>query len=164
MSVYLSFAQVYRDTSLNIFPNEATLKQAFVEALKEELKRSPCNSYVVEHMLLPVLDETLKGKRPDIRVSNLVIEIEPPGAGLDIGRQQLHDYMNRLYMQVDGRVNVLGMVTDGINAELWVKSGNIVKILLSGDMPSVATQAIQLLCSNKIPVVTPEDLVRLFGV
>jgi len=164
LSSYTSFDDVYSDALAGKFPNEASLKQAFIEALKNELYRSPCNKHIIDQMIFPVLDEVLSGKKPDIRFSNMIIEVEPPGGSIDVGRMQLHDYMNRLFMMVNGKVKVLGLVTNGVEAELWILDNNELKPQNQGAMPTVAAQALHIFCSDKIPVVTPEDLVRIFGV
>lgn len=164
MSSYTSFDDVYSDALAGKFPNEASLKQAFVEALKNGLYRSPCNRHVIDQMIFPVLDGVLSGKKPDIRFSNMVIEVEPPGGSIDVGRMQLRDYMDRLFTMVNGKVKVLGLVTNGVEAELWILDNNGPRLRCRGDMPTVAAQALHIFCSDKIPVVTPEDLVRIFGV
>lgn len=165
MSIYRTFNDVYKDTRAGKFPNEPSLKQAFVEALKNELYRSPCNRHIIDQMISPVLDEVLSGKKPDIRFSNMIIEVEPPGGNIGVGRTQLLGYMNSLFKTVNGKVEVLGLVTNGVEAEFWIldKSGST-KMFSQGVMDAVATNALRVFCSSKIPVVTPEDLVRIFGV
>lgn len=162
---FTSFRQVYNAAIAGTFSNEAELRQAFVEALKAELEQH-CrhHQYIAENMLAPALDEALKRGRPDIRVSNLVIEVERPGAGLDIGRQQLTRYMSELYEKVRGKVKVYGLVTDGVSAEIWVLDSNGERQEKSGNLPDVASNLLSEFCSSKIPVTDPEDLIRLFGV
>ncbi|MEM1528534.1 MAG: hypothetical protein QXS62_07500, partial [Sulfolobales archaeon] len=63
-----------------------------------------------------------------------------------------------------GKVEVYGAVTDGKDAELWVKNSAGLNRISTGSMTSVMSNAIELFCSQKIPVVSVEDLVRLFGV
>lgn len=161
---YTSFSQVEFSAMKRVFKNEPELRQAFVEALKEELARSICNKYLVEEWLIPAIDETIKRGRPDIQISNLVIEVEPPLSGLEKGREQLEMYMNELYEKTSGKVEVYGAVTDGKDAELWVKNSAGLNRISTGSMTSVMRNAIELFCSQKIPVVSVEDLVRLFGV
>ena len=164
---YTSFQQVELDTQGGVFRNESELKHAFVEALKEELggSKSKCNEYVVKGMLIPALDEALKsGRKPDIRVSNLVVEVEPPVADLSKGREQLFNYMKELHQQLQGKTVVYGLVTNGIKAEFYEYSGKDPKLLLEDSMANVARGALELFCSQKIPVVDAKDLVRLFGV
>ncbi|MEM4005149.1 MAG: hypothetical protein QXM43_05895 [Desulfurococcaceae archaeon] len=162
---YTGFQQVELDTKGGVFRNESELRHAFVEALKEELDGSKCDKYVVKGMLIPALDEAFKsGRRPDIRVSNLVIEVEPPGADLSKGREQLFNYMKELHQQIRGKTVVYGLVTNGIKAEFYEYSGKDPKLLLEDSMANVARGALERFCSQKIPVVDAEDLVRLFGV
>lgn len=168
-SVYSSFSAVYKDVVAGKFPNEPSLMQAFVEALKCELLRSPCNKYIVEHMIFPVLNEFLRegGKAPvfpDVLFSNVVIEVEPPGSNIDTGRAQLHSYMEALFRKIEGRAEVLGLVTNGAYAELWIYTRTGSAKVSDGDMPTVASQLLHVFCSSKIPVTTPGDLVRIFGV
>ncbi|MEM1800533.1 MAG: hypothetical protein QXF58_02195 [Desulfurococcaceae archaeon] len=164
---YTDFQQVELDTKGGVFRNESELKHAFVEALKKELGGSKCDEYVVKGMLIPALDEAFKsGRRPDIRVSNLVIEVEPPGADLSKGREQLFNYMKELHQQLRGKTVVYGLVTNGIKAEFYEYSGKDPKLLLEDSMANVARGALERFCTQegKIPVVDAEDLVRLFGV
>jgi len=161
---YDSFDKVYRDTKAGVFSNEAGLRQAFVEALKAEFKNSQlCHEYIAEHWFVPALEETIKRGRPDIRISNVVIEVEPPRAGLKEGLEQLKRYMEELYQDVEGRVKVYGLVTDGEEAELLEYDG-FTYTSQHGEMPTIARGLIELLCSSKIPVVRADDLLKLFGV
>lgn len=162
--LYRSFNQVYQDTLASFFSNEAELRQAFVEALKHELSTSRCHKYLVKHWFVPALDETIKRGRPDVRISNIVIEVEPPRAGLKEGLEQLKRYMRELYQDVEGRVKVYGLVTDGEKAELLDYNGSTYKSLQYGEMPALAHNLIDLFCSSKIPVVRVDDLLKLFGV
>jgi len=161
--VYRSFDQVYRDTGAGVFSNEAELRQAFVEALKAELSLH-CHEYIVEHWFVPALDETVRRGRPDIRISNVVIEVEPPKAGLKKGLEQLKQYMKELYQDAGGRVKVYGLVTDGEGAELLEYDGSTYKSLQHGEMPIIVRSLIDLFCSSKIPIVRADDLLKLFGV
>ncbi|MEM1696780.1 MAG: hypothetical protein QXQ90_09345 [Desulfurococcaceae archaeon] len=164
---YTDFQQVELDTRKGVFRNESELRHAFVEALKKEFDNSVCNKYVVSVMLIPALDEALKsGRRPDIRVSNLVVEVEPPGADLSKGREQLFNYMKELHQQLQGKTVVYGLVTNGIEAEFYEYSGKDPKLLLEDSMANVARRALERFCTQegKIPVVDAKDLVRLFGV
>jgi len=160
---YREFIQVYEDTKKGMFHNEAELRHAFVEALKSELFFNKCNRYIVENLLVPRLDETIKRGRPDVVISNLVIEIEPPRSGLDIGRKQLYQYMKDLYDKIEGRIEIYGLVTDGVQGELWMYNGDYI-LLGEGEMPDIAKNAILRFCSQKIPIVEPDDLIKLFGV
>ncbi|MCE4611625.1 MAG: hypothetical protein F7C07_01865 [Desulfurococcales archaeon] len=162
--VYSSFETVYRDARAGAFLNEAELKQAFIEALKSEFGGSQCHKYIVKYWLFPALEETVRGRRPDIRISNIVVEVEPPGGDLGRGRLQLRQYMRDLYQVLGGRVEVYGLVTNGIDAELLEYDGSTYVTVESGDMPSVARDLIEIFCSRKIPVSDAKDLLRLFGV
>jgi methylase of polypeptide subunit release factors len=161
---YTSLEQVASDARSGIFSNESELRQAFVEALKGELESTSCNSYVVNTWFKPVLDEAVGRRRPDIRISNLIIEVKRPNAKLDAGREQLKQYMSEFYQQtVRSGIEVYGVVTNGTEAELWEYDGRNFKLLGQGDMPSVVRSALSRLCSSEIPVLETKDLVRLFG-
>lgn len=161
--VYTCFWDVYRDARAGVFSNEAELKQAFVEALKNELG-SRCARYIVEAWLKPALEEAVREGRADIVVSNIVIEVEPPGKGLSRGLGQLERYMEGLYQRAGGAVEVLGLVTDGVEAVLLRYRGSGYDQLGSGEMPRVAGLLVERFCASKIPVIDARDLVRLFGV
>jgi len=164
MSKYESFDDVYRGTISGVFANESELRQAFVEALKNELVKSSCNKYIVGVWLSPALDRIIdERKKPDIRLSNIVIEVERPNAGLGEGLEQLKQYMEVLYRNTGGRIEILGLVTDGREAML-LKYDEKYETLRQGEMPEVARELIDLFCSSKIPVINAEDLVDLFGV
>jgi len=162
--IYKNFNEVYQDTISNVFTNESELRQAFVEALKNEFANSSCNKYIVELWLNLALDETIKEKRPDIRISNIVIEVEHPNSGLRKGLEQLKQYMDELYRNTGGRIEILGLVTDGREAMLLKYDGLKYTHLQQGDMSTVAHSLINLFCSSKIPVINVEDLIKLFGV
>ncbi|MEM4911184.1 MAG: hypothetical protein QXS31_06060 [Desulfurococcaceae archaeon] len=101
---YTDFVLVKLNAKNGIFRNESELKHTFVEALKKELNKSICNKYVVSEMLIPALNGALKsGRKPDIRVSNLVVEVEPPSSDLSKGREQLFNYVKELHEQLRGK-------------------------------------------------------------
>jgi len=164
--IYKSFNDVHRDVMSGVFSNEPELKHAFFEAFKNELGNSPCHKYIVEHWLKPALDERIRSGRPDIWVSNVVIEVERPRGGLEVGRRQLEQYMRELYERTGGRLEkVYGLVTDGEIAELLEYDGREYRRVQSGDMPTVSRTLIHVFCSQgKIPVTAADDLVKLFGV
>jgi len=164
IKIYKNFNEVYRDTLSDVFTNESELRHAFIEALKNELASSRCNKYIVETWLSLALDETIKEKRPDIRFSNVVIEVEPPKADLRKGLEQLKQYMKELYLKTGGRIEILGLVTNGIEAMLLKYDGSEYIHLQQGDVVTIARNLIDLFCSSKIPVVDVEDLIKLFGV
>jgi hypothetical protein len=161
---YTSLRDVERDVEAGVFRNESELRQAFVEALKEEL-RTACRSRggLVDYYLIPALDRPVKNGRPDIRVANLVFEVEPPRAGLEMGREQLHEYLGKL-RDVSEYVKLHGVVLDGLNAEYWVMESGRLELVRHGGMADVVRSAIRVFCSEKIPVVQPEDLAEIFGV
>jgi Arc/MetJ-type ribon-helix-helix transcriptional regulator len=164
MSGYRSFDDVERSARAGRFANESELRQAFVEALKEELKLE-CDRELAYHYLVPVLDRRVKSGVPDIMVSNLVIEVERPGTGLDMGREQLHKYFKEL-RERDVEIVLHGLVLDGLDAEYWRTDdpSEEPKLVRGGSMSNVVREAIRVLCSEKIPVILPEDLEEILGV
>jgi hypothetical protein len=98
---YTSLEDVKRDAELGNFANEPELRHAFIEALKRELRKY-CPPQLVNYALGVMIDRCIERsrKKPDIRLlafSNLVIEVEPPKASLERGRNQLlNDYIPSL--------------------------------------------------------------------
>jgi hypothetical protein len=169
-SVYASFLEVERATEAGHFRNESELRQAVVEALKNELSRSRCSKSIVRYALTPLLDRTIKKKRPDIRFGNVVIEVEPPRADLTRGRDQLRQYVEGLASLIrESRAEdfvVHGVVTNGVDAEYYrfhIYSERLA-LVGAGRLSEVMRHVLDVLCSERIPVVTPEDLVDMLGV
>ncbi|MEM3740531.1 MAG: hypothetical protein QXP84_07005 [Candidatus Korarchaeum sp.] len=166
---YTAFGKVERATKEGVFRNEEELKNALVEALKGELLRSECSKYIVNAWLRPSLDEALKsGGRPDIRLSNLIIEVKAPGVNISEGQEQLLQYMSDLYRQLQGKTSVYGVITNGVKAELYKYDERLYEYgkerLYEGDMAGVLRKALELFCMQKIPVLEAKDLIALFGV
>lgn len=169
-SHYQSFIEVEGDTLGRRFGNEAELRQAIVEALKSELSRSRCSKNVVSYVLTPLLDRTIKKKRPDIRFGNVIIEVEPPKADLARGRDQLRQYIKglaSLIRESQAKDFVIhGVVTNGVDAEyykFYIYSERL-DLVKAGRLSEVMRYVLDVLCSEKIPVVSPEDLVDILGV
>jgi hypothetical protein len=72
------------------------LVAAVVSALEHELPKY-CKRNLVQYALRPMMGRHLRSRRrPDIRLGNMVIEVEAPRSGLEAGRSQLHQYMRDL--------------------------------------------------------------------
>jgi hypothetical protein len=169
-SHFQSFIEVEGDTLGGRFGNEAELRQAVVEALKNELSRSRCSKSVVEYILAPLLDRTIKKKRPDIGFGNVVIEVGPPKADLAKGREQLQQYIKDLASLIrESHAKdfvVHGVVTNGVDTEyykFYIYSEHL-DLVKAGRLSGVMGYMLDVFCSEKIPVVTPEDLVDMLGV
>ena len=169
-SHYQSFIDVEGDTRGRRFGNEAELRQAVVEALKNELSRSRCSKSIVKYILAPLLDRTIEKKRPDVRFGNVVIEVEPPKADLARGRDQLRQYIKVLASLIrESQAKdfvVHGVVTNGIDTEyykFYIYSERL-DLVKAGWLSEVMRYVLDVFCSEKIPVVTPEDLVDVLGV
>jgi hypothetical protein len=168
--VYASLDEVERDVKRGYFANEPELRQAFIEALKSEL-RVYCSPELVNHALDVMIDRCIEQsrKKPDIRLfafSNVVIEIEPPRADLDRGRKQLiDDYIPKLIQSLRTEsLTVHGIVTNGVEAEYWVFSNGQLKCEAEEEMAQVVRQVLSIFCKEKITVVTAEDLLAILGV
>jgi hypothetical protein len=142
------------------------LVHAIASALERELLQQRCKRGVVEHALLPMIGRHLRARRrPDIRLGNLVIEIEAPGSRLDDGRAQLHQYMRDLASMAPWLNIVYGVVTNGMEAEYYVlERGGAPEPKTRGSLGEVMAAALAKFCAGKVPVVRPEDLVEVLGV
>jgi len=160
---YVSFSEVERDTKLRKFSNEPELRQALVEALKEEVNKY-CKKDLVEYVFKPMLERVLGDKkRADIIFSNVVIEVEKPGGDLSQGREQLRTYMNDLKSRIKELV-IHGVVTNGIDAEYYVLDDDNIVMRMRGGLSQVMNNLLTMICSQKISMISPEDLVEIFGV
>jgi len=146
------------------------LVHELIDALKCEIRGTglgPCaNSHVRDYVLWPVIDvnERLLKGRPDIRFSNVVIEVEAPGRGISPAKQnQLFSYMQQLAQVAPGSP-IFGVVTDGAVAEWWELDKGQLMRKMSGSVSDVMRAVLYAFCSQKIRVVTPEELIEAFGV
>jgi hypothetical protein len=168
--IYESFIEVEQSTSAGKFSNEAELQQAFIEALKVELKRL-CESMnkgkFYEYGLVPFINRTITATRPDIRLGNLIVEIEPPNSDLSNGRKQLRNYICELSKSLGGNVEIHGIVTNGVEAEYWYfREGSCDDIIKKAynKMSTIMSYVLHVFCSNKITITDPEQLTAIFGV
>jgi hypothetical protein len=160
---YVSFSEVERDTKLRKFSNEPELRQALVEALKEEAGKY-CKKDLAEYVFKPMLERVLREKRrADIIFSNVVIEVENPGGDLSQGRKQLYTYMNDLKSLIKELV-IHGVVTNGIDAEYYVLDDDHPRLRKTGSLSDVMSNLLTIFCSQKIPVITSEELLSILGV
>ena len=160
---YVSFSEVERDTKLRKFSNEPELRQALVEALKEEVNKY-CKKDLVEYVFKPMLERVLGDKkRADIIFSNVVIEVEKPGGDLSQGREQLRTYMNDLKSRIKELV-IHGVVTNGIDAEYYVLDDDHPRLIKTGSLSDVMSNLLTIFCSQKIPIITSEELLSIIGV
>ena len=161
---YSSFSDVENDARSGLFANEPDLRQALVEALKNEINRY-CgkNPVVVDHIFKPMLERVVEGKRrADIMFSNVVIEVKKP-EGLSQGRQQLYQYMADLRSRA-GMLVIHGVVTDGVDAEYYVLDNTGFKLVIRGGLSDVMGGLLTSFCAQKIPIVTPEELLSIVGI
>jgi hypothetical protein len=169
-SIHTSFSDVERATEAGRFKNESELRQAVVEALKNELSRSRCSRSIVRYVLTPLLDRAIERRKPDIRFGNVVIEVEPPKTDLAKGRDQLRQYIEDLAsLMGKSRAEdfvVHGVVTNGVDTEyykFYIYSERL-DLVRAGRLSEVMRYVLDVFCSGKIPIVTPEDLVDMLGV
>ena len=174
-TIYTDLNRVYTDVTKGMFKNEHTFRQAFVEALKNEA-RSYCKPEVIENIIIPILDDVIRGRRPDVVFANVVMELEaPPNSDAPVTRRkvenQLKQYMKKLAEDLL-EASIWGLVTNGWRAELWelrkIPIDDEVELrykkIMEGPMPDVVRHLLRILCSNRITIVRPEDLVAIFGV
>jgi len=146
------------------------LVHELLDALKCEIQSiglDQCmNSHVKSYILWPIIDinKRLRRGRPDIRFSNVVIEVEAPRRGVGPAkRNQLFGYMQQLAQLAPGSP-IFGVVTDGAVAEWWELGGDQPTCRMSGDMSDVMRAMLHAFCSREIRVVTPDDLIEVFGI
>jgi hypothetical protein len=160
--VYKSFSEVENDTLSGKFANESELRQALIEALKHELGKY-CPKNLVEFVLIPMLERSVKEGRPDIRISNLIIEVESPKRDLSVGRSQLYRYMRDLASTAENLV-VKGVVTNGVETEYYELRREPPELKMRGMLHEVMSFVLTKFCSERIPMVTSRDLVDILGV
>ena len=175
VQLYKNLDHVYEGVREGRFVNESTFRQAFVEALKNEIS-STCSSEASKRVLRVILDNIIRGRKPDVAFANVVMELEVPPkeekpvTGTKI-RKQLIPYMKKV-AEPHLLVEVLGLATNGWKAELWRlrkipldgETDEHIDKLLEGTMPDVTRHLIRTLCSAKISILSPEDLITIFGV
>jgi hypothetical protein len=160
--VYTSFSEVEKDTDSGRFANEPELRHAFTEALKHELGKY-CPKNLVEFVLTPMLERRVKEGQPDIRIGNLIIEVEPPKRDLSVGRSQLYRYMRDLASTVENLV-VKGVVTNGVETEYYELRREPPELKMRGTLHEVMSFVLAKFCGERIPIVTSRDLVDILGV
>lgn len=172
---YVSLDDVLAGVKRGVFANESTFRQAFVEALKNEARRY-CTEVVYERVLRVILDKIVRGRMPDVVFANVVMELEaPPSNDKPVSRrkveEQLKKYMEKM-AEPHLSVTVWGLATNGWRAELWVLkkiplNGDVemrIELVIDGPMPDVTRHLLRIICSEKIQIVSPKDLVVIFGV
>jgi hypothetical protein len=165
VSSYVSFSDVEKAVGSCRVGSHDELVAAVVSALEHELPKY-CKRNLVQYALRPMMGRHLRSRRrPDIRLGNLVIEVETPGGGLDAGRSQLRQYMRELASMAPWLDAVHGIVTNGVYAEYYVLGrGGEPEPKMRGSLGEVAAAALANFCAGKVPVVSPEDLVEVLGV
>jgi len=173
--IYKNLDQVYDDVKQQFFSNEHSFRQAFVEAIKEESVKI-CREDIATNIIIPLLDAVIEGRKPDIIFANVVMELEkPPLQDSPISKEkiesQLKPYMKKLANRLFEAV-IWGLATNGWKAELWrlikIPLDKEYKILIEketeGIMPEVVRQLLVKICTEKILIIVPDDLIRIFGV
>ena len=163
-SHYQSFIEVEKDTLGRRFGNEAELRQAFIEALKEEFARACSKEEIAREVLKIYIDRVLRKRRPDIRISNLVIELEPPGKDIEPGRKQLYQYMRDAINELKAN-RIYGVVSNGVDAELYIleRGAEEPREEAIGKLTQVMPLTLQRVCVEKLPILSSEELVSVFN-
>jgi hypothetical protein len=168
--IYKTFTDVEQSTRASYFSNEPELRQAFIEALKNELEilcENMKKGKFYDYGLIPFIDRTITETRPDIRLGNFIIEVEPPNSDLSKGRKQLLNYICELSEKLGSNVEIYGIVTNGAEAEHWYFKGgscNNIERKESGDMNTIMRHVLHEFCSKKMTITEPDQLVAIFGV
>jgi len=138
-----------------------------VEALKNEIA-SACSKdwvrrYMVEHWLIPTINEALKDGKTVFHVSNIVVVY---AEDLIAAYEKLLRQMAELYDKSWGRLRaIFGIATDGGRATLLVYEEGRPRVEAEGEAVGVVRRFVQLFCTQeKLPVTEPRDIVMLFGI
>jgi esterase/lipase len=57
-----------------------------------------------------------------------------------------------------------GVVTDGVDAEYYVLDNTGFKLVIRGGLSDVMGGLLTSFCAQKIPIVTPEELLSIVGI
>lgn len=166
MSSYVSFSDVEKAVGSGRVGSHDELVAAVVSALEHELPKY-CKRNLVQYALRPMMGRHLRSRRrPDIRLGNMVIEVEAPRSDLEAGRSQLHQYMRDLASTAPWLDVIHGVVTNGIETEYYVLERGSTPQLKKEDnsLSEVMATVLVKFCADKVPVVAPEDLVEVLGV
>ena len=159
------FKDVYNKVRGNQYANEASFRQDFVEALKNELNAAcPERARLVN----PVLEYKVGlKKRADTRVFNIFLEFEvPPSNEGNVTRNkeiQILDYLDDLAkVKAKNNSQLLGFVTNGWKAEIFKYPAKTAS--QSSNFMAVSNALIPILCqSANLGITEPDDFIALFG-
>lgn len=124
-----------------------------------------CRQSVAQYVLRPMIESHLRAGRPYIRLGNLVV-VATPKECLDARRTPLFQYMHEVASAALWLDEVYGViVTDDAHAEYYtLQRGGDPELKAEGDLGEVVAAALATLCAGKMSVVSPEDVVVIFGV
>lgn len=144
-------SDVYIPAKNNAIQNEAVLKQRFLECVKN----------LLENMGVPdnrILEESIKGRRSDVRIGRVVIEFENPNRGIDPGINQIIEYVRKYRDKYGG--SFYGLVTDGTKVVFVDSDGTIVA---SSELNAALDQLEELLKSHGFEIADPEDILHFIA-
>jgi hypothetical protein len=147
------------------YSNEATFRQEFVEALKNELA-TQCPDKAA--LLNPVLEYKVGvRKRADTRLFNVFFEFEiPPPNSAPVTKAkelQLIGYLDKVGKSANVHGNpIFGFVTNGWFAEIFRYPA--AAPFQSGDFPKVTSSLVALISqSATLGITEPDDFIAIFG-
>ena len=164
----VSLQDVYRKVRRKAYPNEATFRQSYIEALRHEIQK---NHKSLVRIVNPILEYAIKTRRADLKFLNVIFEFEaPPSYDAPISsseKQELLDKMQKLFDSISGEERIYGFVTNGWKAEIYgCEPGRRSIIpLYGGDIVTATRHLLNMLDQNRmIPLINPQDFIALFGV
>ena len=165
MSGVIRFSDVYSKVAGGGYVNEATFRQEFLEALRNELTRN-CPDRA--RLLNPVLEYKVGlRKRADTRVFNVFFEFEiPTQTSSNVSPEKVTQLFEYLQKITDGTrirgTDLFGFVTNGWFAQILKFPSK--RPNQSGDFIRVTGGLLSLLCNfQSLGVTEPDDFIALFG-
>lgn len=157
---------VYDKVLRGNYPNEASFRQEFLEAIKNEVMQR--HGKKARGQILTATLEYLIGKRrADVRIGNVLFELEaPPRNEKNISqreREELEDKMKQLAMKTG--IKLYGVVTNGWFIELYEYDEGSIRQLRMEKFLRGAEFLIDFLCTrlSKIEVIDASDFISIFG-
>jgi hypothetical protein len=160
-----SFESVLHDVSRGQYPNEDTFRHHFLVALRNEIDRN-CERESRKAALLSTLEFLLGRRRSDIRIGNVLFELEEPPKSQEVvsssKREQVNDYMLR-YRQEHGTPTTFGVVTNGWFVEVY--ENNLDRLIFKDTLTKGGVFLVQLFCTKivKIDIADSSDFTSVFG-
>jgi len=159
------FTMVYKRITTSSYPNEASFRQDFIEALKNELSFSCRRKASLINVILEY--KINKRKRADTKICNIIFEFERPSptkTGISTAkRQQLFSYLSDMHKKYP-QTAFYGVITNGWYMEIYKETSQVP--LYSGRFLDGAKYLVMLICINiqKFSIIEPDDFIAIYGV